>query len=61
MSAPVTQTIFCVECDRESKGKATGWRAYLLHDLHELDTQLVEEVAIFCPSCAARAFSDDGG
>ena len=49
----------------KQREKAKGWRADLLHDLHDglnddLNMQLVEEVAIYCPSCAAREFDDDG-
>jgi hypothetical protein len=56
--APVTHTIVCAECGDESEGKARGWRAYLFHQ-QSTASELVEEVAIYCPACAAREFDDD--
>lgn len=37
----------CIECERESQGRALGWRALIADD---------DEVAIYCPVCAAREF-----
>jgi hypothetical protein len=40
----------CVECGRTSPpAEPAGWRAYLTVD---------DEVAVYCPDCAAREFGD---
>jgi hypothetical protein len=39
----------CSACPRVARGHAIGWRAYLTDD---------DDVAIYCPACAARAFGE---
>jgi hypothetical protein len=42
----------CVECAADADEAARGWRAFLTVD---------EEVATFCPECAAREFDAESG
>jgi hypothetical protein len=44
--------LICSECERMSDAEANGWQAHLV-DLNE-DGE--DEVAFFCPNCAAREF-----
>jgi hypothetical protein len=39
--------LVCVECGRVSTARASGWRALVADE---------DEVAIYCPGCAAREF-----
>lgn len=48
----------CVECG-ETTHDGVGWRAYL--SVGEEDAEEVEEVATYCPKCAAREFSGSSG
>lgn len=44
--------LICVECERENRGEERGWEGHLV----DLDDDGKDEVAIFCPDCAAREF-----
>jgi DNA-directed RNA polymerase subunit RPC12/RpoP len=46
------QTLRCAECGNEAAKDATGWLACLI--VGDEDAEDIEEVAIFCPECAAR-------
>jgi hypothetical protein len=45
-------TLVCTECGRFSDLRAEGWHAYLV----DLDEDGHDEVALYCPICAAREF-----
>ncbi|MGZ4392881.1 MAG: hypothetical protein ACXVRK_12295 [Gaiellaceae bacterium] len=44
--------LVCIECEREGCDGERGWAGYLV----VLDDDGEDEVAIFCPDCAAREF-----
>jgi hypothetical protein len=44
--------LVCCECERRLAETATGWQGYLA----DLDDDGLDEVAFFCPGCAAREF-----
>jgi hypothetical protein len=48
----VAAELVCCECESDSAGCATGWRAYLV----DLDEDGEDKVVFFCPDCAAREF-----
>jgi Zn finger protein HypA/HybF involved in hydrogenase expression len=48
--ADIRATITCEECRRPWLEGERGWEA------HRVD---LEEVAFYCPECAAREFGDD--
>ena len=43
-----------VECGRIAPPGAVGWRALLT--VGDEDAEDIEEVAVYCPECAAREF-----
>jgi hypothetical protein len=54
--------LVCIECRAEAPPDAPGWRAYLT--VGDEDAEDIEEVAVYCPTCAAMEFgwrSTDGG
>ena len=50
-----TEHLVCTEC-RGASEDGKGWRGMLAADDDEAGESFVEEVAIFCPECAAREF-----
>jgi hypothetical protein len=44
--------LVCVECGCPASGEAHGWQGHLV----DLDENGEDEVAFFCPNCAAREF-----
>ena len=46
----------CVECAATSED-GTGWRAYPVGMDDEMDDE--EMVAVYCPECAERQFSEE--
>ena len=44
--------LVCVECAAEAPSGAVGWLAYLT--VGNEDAEEIEEVAVYCPVCAAR-------
>ena len=53
-------TLVCTECGETSED-GEGWKAELavkLLDEYEVDTEGSDEVAVFCPRCWSREFSD---
>ncbi len=48
-------TLVCIECGETSHDGA-GWKAELAPDL--LDEVEPDEVAVYCPECWSREFSD---
>ena len=53
-------TLVCIECGETSED-GEGWKATLavkLIDRDEFDVQGPLEVAVFCPRCWSREFSD---
>ena len=48
-SSDVQTKLVCVECRKGAEGDARGWRAFLTVD---------DEVATYCPPCAAAEFGD---
>jgi Zn finger protein HypA/HybF involved in hydrogenase expression len=46
----LTPAITCEECERRWLDDEPGWQA------HRVD---LEELAFYCPACAAREFGDD--
>ncbi len=48
----MTAALVCVECRAETAGDAVGWRAYRAD---------LDEVATYCPVCAAREFDAVAG
>ena len=53
-------TLVCIECGETSEN-GDGWKAELaakLVDRYEVDVQGPHEVAVFCPRCWSREFSD---
>ena len=49
-------TIRCVECGTAAVGTAEGWKGWRAY-LGDFEGGPLE-LAIYCPSCAARKFSD---
>jgi hypothetical protein len=47
--------LICIECGETSED-GEGWKGELAVDL--LEEQEPDEVAVFCPSCWSREFSD---
>ena len=43
----------CIECGRQADGEAAGWQAHLV----DLNDDGEDEVAFYCPDCAAREFN----
>ncbi len=53
-------TLVCIECGETSED-GEGWKAELvakLIDSDEFEVQGPHEVAVFCPRCWSREFSD---
>ena len=53
-------TLVCIECG-ETTEDGEHWKAELaakLVDRYEVDVQGPHEVAVFCPRCWSREFSD---
>jgi hypothetical protein len=48
----VSTELICSECACFAGGDARGWQAHLV----DLDDDDEDEVAFFCPSCAASEF-----
>jgi hypothetical protein len=44
--------LLCTECGQKSWGSERGWQGHLV----DLDDDAEDEVAFFCPVCAAREF-----
>jgi hypothetical protein len=49
-----TGPLVCAECGGASPPDARDWRALLT--VGDEDAEDVEEVAVYCPECAAREF-----
>jgi hypothetical protein len=49
-------SLISVECGATAQPDAHGWRALLT--VGDEDAEDVEEVAVYCPTCAAREFGD---
>lgn len=47
--------LVCVECSCESAGAGRGWQAHLFES-----EDGAEDVACFCPECAAQEFGSGG-
>ena len=50
------EALTCEECRSVATSDAAGWRAYLVGNSHEMDSE--EMVAVYCPGCAEREFDD---
>ena len=53
-------TLICIECGKTTED-GEGWKAELavkLLDEYEVDEEASHEVAVFCPKCWSREFSD---
>jgi hypothetical protein len=48
----VSTELICSECASFAAGQAHGWQAHLV----DLDEDGEDEIAFFCPSCAACDF-----
>ena len=48
--------LLCCDCERRAVGTAAGWLGHLV----DLDDDGRDEVAFFCPACAAREFGTRG-
>jgi hypothetical protein len=48
----VNRELTCSECACSAAGEVRGWQAHLV----DLNDDGEDEVALFCPSCAAREF-----
>ena len=48
----------CIECDSESAGLASGWRAYRVRDIDEDDGKV--EILMYCPTCGEHEFGPFG-
>lgn len=54
MTDSMCAQLACVECAADASPDAHGWRALLT--VGDEDAEDDEEVAVFCPECAAREF-----
>ena len=52
----IPANLVCCDCERRAGGTAAGWQGYLV----DLDDDGRDEVAFFCPACAAREFGTRG-
>jgi rubredoxin len=50
----IDHVLVCPECAAEAPPGAVGWHAVLT--VGDEDAEDVEEVAVYCPECAAREF-----
>jgi hypothetical protein len=48
------QTLVCVACEQADDGSGRGWQGYLA----DLDDDGLDEVVLFCPSCAYRELGE---
>jgi hypothetical protein len=48
--------LVCVECAAEAPPDALGWQAYLT--VGDEDAEDHEEVAVYCPACAAQELDE---
>jgi hypothetical protein len=51
---PPVQTLVCVACEQPDEGSGRGWQGYLA----DLDDDGLDELVLFCPSCAYREFGE---
>ena len=51
-----SHALVCEECAAEAPTGAVGWRAYLT--VGDEDAEDAEQVAVYCPACAAREFCE---
>ena len=51
----IPSNLVCCDCERRG-GTAAGWQGHLV----DLDDDGRDEVAFFCPACAAREFGTRG-
>jgi hypothetical protein len=52
----IPSNLVCCDCERRAVGTAAGWQGHLV----DLDDDGRDEVAFFCPACAAREFGTRG-
>jgi hypothetical protein len=52
----IPSNLVCCDCERGAVGTAAGWQGHLV----DLDDEGKDEVAFFCPACAAREFGTRG-
>jgi hypothetical protein len=52
----IPSNLVCCDCERRAAGTAAGWQGHLV----DLDDDGKDEVAFFCPACAAREFGTRG-
>jgi hypothetical protein len=54
--ALIPSNLVCCDCERRAVGTAAAWQGHLV----DLDDDGKDEVAFFCPTCAAREFGTRG-
>ncbi len=53
-SLPVQRGLVCAECGTTAPPDARSWQALLT--VGNEDAEEIEDVAVYCPECAAREF-----